>query len=461
MTKDVSSFGTDSLAKPIAVAKSSGSALSNPGASSSNSSLQSDEFASPEADLADLEWRTPAILIAPTKMHLWPEEPKLDAYGGVTYGATLELGTTIRKQLWYNIPSARADFVTESCDPYVLGSIFIAAVNSAELIVHGQASPSLLRNLIDFQNAWKTWWPHRFSVMGISADKEIEDEISGDKTKAICAYSGGVDSNFTIYRHKLIDIGRQQRNIEAALLIQGLDMPLKQAERFQKITSKSKSLLESIGVDLITLKTNFREINPDWNNTHGAALASSLMLFKKHFNEGIIASTYSYHQLLLPWGSNPISDPLMSSNSFQVVHDAPHWSRFSKITALKAWPEAYDNLRVCFELDAEERNCGKCFKCICTWFAARISKIEPPLSLPAPTPEVIHSLRNVPESEMFAMDDCVQLLKATDVPKSIIRAFESCINYNRRRLLIERRGNPGMIYRAASAAHACLSRYLT
>ena len=410
------------------------------------------------------DWRTPVAMINPSTMHLWPEEPQMDGTDRIKFGATLELGSTFRKQLWYSVDLEASKFVTQSCDPFVLGAFFIAAANGADLLVHGQVSPSLLRNLIDFQNAWKSWWQHGFSARSIDADKEAEDLPAAGAPRAICAYSGGVDSNFTIYRHKLIDIGRQKRNIEAALLIHGLDLPLKQNERFERITANSKQLLNSVGINLITLKTNFREINPDWNNTHGAALASALMLFKKQFSEGIIASTYSYDQLLLPWGSNPISDPLMSSKSFEIVHDAPHWARFSKLAALSHWPAAYDKLRVCFELDAEERNCGKCFKCICTWLGCKLAKVEAPASLPAPTAEAILALRNVPAADMFGLDNFGELLENADVPAPILHAFKRCLNHNRRRHLFERKcsnGKPDIWYRFASKVHSRLSRYFT
>lgn len=411
------------------------------------------------------DWRTPSALICPTKMHLWPDEATLDVDGRIRYGATLELGTTFRKKLWYSVPSEARNFVSESCDAFVLGAFFIAATNEADLVVHGQVSPSLLRNLIDFRNAWKTWWPFGFSARGIEADTEAEDlPAPGNPPKAICAYSGGVDSNFTIYRHMLMGLGRQKRNISSALLIQGLDMPLSQDDRFNRVTANSRKLLENIGIDLITLKTNFREVNPDWNNTHGAAIASSLMLFKKEFSEGIIASTYSYHKLLLPWGSNPISDPLMSSKSFEIVHDSAHWARFSKILALTQWPEAYEKLRVCFELDADDRNCGKCFKCVCTWLGARIAKVTPPASLPAPTPEAILQLRNVPAADMFGMEELGKLLDESDIPRPIVKAFKKCVSYNARRFLFERKcrdGKPGFFYRAASKLHSRLSRYFT
>jgi hypothetical protein len=283
---------------------------------------------------------------ASAKMHLWPEEP-FDDDGGTTYSATIELGRAFRKKLWYKVPAQWSSFVTDSCDPLLLGMIFIAAEHRANIEVHGRISPSLLRNVIDFQNAWQAWLPQQFASIEINADKEAEDEPAQSSGLAICAYSGGVDSSFTIYRHQLYSIGRQKRNIDSALLASGFDFSLDKDETFARRAASAESLLNGIGLNLITMQTNFRELNSHWIYTHGAALASSLMLFKRQFTEGIIAGTYDYNRLLLPWGSNPVTDHLLSSNSFQIIHDAPHWSRGGKLGALKNWPAAYDQGKHC------------------------------------------------------------------------------------------------------------------
>jgi hypothetical protein len=329
--------------------------------------------------------------------------------------------------------------VSASADHFLLGTIFLAADHRADLHIHGAVSPSLIRNLIDFQNAWHCWWPHRFEVVEVTADLEMEDSDVAQPGLAICAYSGGVDSTFSIYRHKLCDIGRQKRNIESVLLVHGFDIALEESRRFDQIAERASLLLNGIGLSVITMSTNFREINTDWIYTHGAALASALCLFKRKFSEGIIAGTCEYSGLLLPWGSNPVTDHLLSSKSFQIVHDAPHWMRNAKLMALAAWPEAYNSLRVCFACNTSTLNCGKCFKCISTWFGARAMNLPAPQSIPDPTVESILALDNICDSDLAGMQEFALYVQSCNIPQALARAFQRCINSNLRKREHERR----------------------
>ena len=77
----------------------------------------------------------------------------------------------------------------------------------------------------------------------------------------------------------------------------------------------------------------------------GAALASCLHLFKGRCGAGLIASSKPYDDLLLPSGSNPITDPLMSGDRFEIVHDGAAFSRAVKVAAIGQWRAGVEALR--------------------------------------------------------------------------------------------------------------------
>src|SRR5271157_768689 len=299
----------------------------------------------------------------PDKTHLWPEEASREN-DDLTLSAILERPDGTRRRLWYRLPMKFQEAVTKSCDPFVLGFIFTVMRTPSDLIVHGQVSPSLLRNLIEFQNAWTAWKPTKYHRIDISADLEREQpQANTDET--IMSFSGGGDSSYTAWRHRTGHAGRQQRNLVAGVMLHGFDIPLEEAEAFAGAAKNARLMLASLGMELIPITTNFREIGGTWEDAHGAGLASALMLLQGRYNTGLIASSYDYSALILPWGSNPLTDGMMSSDSFQIIHDGAALDKMAKIKQFSQWPDALKYLRVCMD-GRSAHNCCRCRKCVWT-----------------------------------------------------------------------------------------------
>ena len=91
-----------------------------------------------------------------SKIHLWIEDV-VDKDDSTVIGATIEKPNQKRDALWYKVPCKYRHLLTKSCDPFVVGTIFIAMRESLDIIVHGEVSPSLLRNIDEFQEAWMCW----------------------------------------------------------------------------------------------------------------------------------------------------------------------------------------------------------------------------------------------------------------------------------------------------------------
>jgi hypothetical protein len=74
------------------------------------------------------------------------------------------------------------------------------------------------------------------------------------------------------------------------------------------------------------------------------------------------------------------------------------FTRIEKLQALTVWPEALENLKVCWEgqykFDASpDTNCCVCDKCVRTMLAFRALGLEIPSSFPEPlTPEKVQKL---------------------------------------------------------------------
>ncbi len=84
------------------------------------------------------------------------------------------------------------------------------------------------------------------------------------------------------------------------------------------------------------------------------------------FSTGLIASSHAYDSLRFPWGSNPLTDPLLSSDRLQIINDGGECSRWEKAEAIAEWEPALKHLRVCHKGKQRDRNCGVCPNCLFT-----------------------------------------------------------------------------------------------
>jgi len=371
------------------------------------------------------------------QIHLWREEA-LQADGEVTVSVTIEHPEQSRKRLWYRLHLDYSSFITPSFDPFVVATLLMAMSQSTDLVVHGEVSPSLLQNLAEFQAAWTCWCPGKYQSIAILAEVEREQPQS-NISKAISAFSGGVDSCFTAFRHRKADSGRVQRPLKAGLMVHWIGRPLKQQQVFNLTTQKSKAMLNSLGMELIPMATNFREVMPhNWDDFHGSAIASCLMLLQLGYTTGLIASSDPYNALNLPYGSNPITDPLLSSNAFQIVHDGAAFSRIQKIREIACWREALDSLMVCWEGSQADRNCGRCEKCIRTILGFRVMGIALPACFEQDvTNEQILSINAVKKSQLIELYPILEAAKAANISESWVTALEKAIQRNQRRAVLK------------------------
>ncbi len=365
------------------------------------------------------------------QIHLWPEE-SIASNNLTTVSITIETPNQQRTRLWYRIPSEYSQLLTKSSDPFVVATIFLAMKHSANLIVHGQVSPSLLQNLAEFQAAWHCWHPQHYQQVEITGEIEQELEKTITEERAISTFSGGVDSCFTAFRHRTGSCGRLQRNLSAGLMVHGFDIPLSQQQIFDRAVEKSKAILASLGMELIPMATNFRELKLDWEDAFGAAAASCLMLLQNGYTTGLICGSAVYSALLLPYGSNPITDPLLASKSFAILHDGAGFTRLEKIKEIGKWPEALQNLRVCWEGDLQDRNCGHCEKCVRTILGFRVMGISLPPSFEQDvTDSQILALKGVQEDQLTELEPILEAAKAAGISDSWVNALAKSIARNR------------------------------
>lgn len=134
------------------------------------------------------------------RTHLWQEQVVEDN-GTATIGVTIETPDRERNLLWYRVQAEHRALLTKNCDPFVVATIFLAMSQGTDVLVHGEVSHSLLQNLQEFQPMWSCWRPKHYQQVEITADIEQEHSVANRLEQAISAFSGGLDSCFTAFRH--------------------------------------------------------------------------------------------------------------------------------------------------------------------------------------------------------------------------------------------------------------------
>ncbi len=368
-----------------------------------------------------------------TTFHIWPQEPRVRD-GFVVSAAEIEDSTIGRETLWYRYPEEHAPSLSTSCDHFVVGSINLLMRAGHPVEVHGVVSPSLLKNLQEFQSAWAAW-RDELKQVEITADVECEPAAKATGLGALVAFSGGVDSSFSAFRNSSLFGGRYRRPLKAAVMVHGFDIPLEETNTFASAACRSSAVLQSLELELIPAATNYRTLVEDWSHSFGAAVASCLMALSGSYQEGLIGQGIAYEHLVhFGEGSNPLTDPLLSSDSFKVIPDGAGFVRADKIWMMRDWGSFLENVRVCWAGPIKDRNCCECEKCIRNILTFRVLGLGLPQAFEKDVPDKnIDELKRINEIIMGTQyDEIVCLAREAQISGTWVDVLERRLKKNRR-----------------------------
>ncbi|WP_377451923.1 hypothetical protein [Rhodococcoides fascians] len=217
-----------------------------------------------------------------------------------------------------------------------------------------------LRGASAAQKVFLDWYPRRFRRVSVSA--ALSDTLSGGRGVG-CFFSGGVDSFYSAIT--------QSDRITHLIFVHGFDIAAGNEDLAGRALASARDAAAELGKPLIEVKTTLRSafgdrLSLDWGyDFHGAALAHVGLALSGHLSTVLIPSSNSRWDQVI-WGSHPDLDPLWSSGSVTVEHDALDEDRLGKIRRLATDETALQHLRVCWENRDGRFNCGVCVKCIRT-----------------------------------------------------------------------------------------------
>ena len=284
--------------------------------------------------------------------------------------------------LWFEVDEASGLAVSTRADPFLVGMTPVAMACGAEIEVRGAVSPRLAWGIGQFQQAHFAWWPRHVRVVDVYCET-LEEPPEGQRGNGVAtAFSGGVDSLYTVWRHT----GERETipgfRLGYALLVDGfdLDVDLEETGRWEVLRKVYEPLLAPLGVELVGVRSNlrlFRRAGAGRGGvirSFGTALIASALALSPSLGRFYLAAAHGYSNFH-PDGSTPSTDHLLSTAGLQSIHDgADVPTRFAKTAVIAGWPEALERLRVCSNpgwrsIDAARGvidNCGHCRKCVWT-----------------------------------------------------------------------------------------------
>jgi len=298
----------------------------------------------------------------------------------ICVSACIEIQTTGRTfpdTLWFKFPKSYTDYITDRTDCFAASLLPLAMRYGENLEIHGPLSPRLVHGMQEYQRIQHLWKPNEFKLIEINYTNLKMANVMKVAGGVGCAFSGGVDSFYTLWSH----LPQHEKNlgyrISHCLMINGFDVNSipEDEETFSNQTRQLyEPMMSKLGLQLLVSHTNIWQFmdRGKWQEymyTFGSILSASALALGHLFSRFYIASSFQYTQLF-PWGSHPLLDSLLSTEATEIIHDGAHLKRIEKIVVLSKWPETYSRLRTCLfdksfiTKTASLENCCRCERCI-------------------------------------------------------------------------------------------------
>ncbi|MBW2977311.1 hypothetical protein KY331_00545 [Candidatus Woesearchaeota archaeon] len=293
-----------------------------------------------------------------------PKIKKEDGRICVSSFIEVESDESLSDTLWFKFPEDHEKFVSDNSNGFVVAMLPLAMSLGEDIKVKGRMSSKLAYGLKQYQGYFNFWFPDNLKIVNIICD-DFESENKIDVKGVVCSFSGGVDSFYTLYSHLPENEKDIRHQISHCLFVHGFDIPLNDKKSYDLAKNSYEKLANKLKIKLISTSTNIRDLldkKISWEITHGAALASVALTLSNLISRFYIASSRS----IIAWGSNPITDSLLSTEKLEFLNYRSYETRINKTRMIAHYPETYDNLRVCWERPDGLKNCCRCEKCIRT-----------------------------------------------------------------------------------------------
>jgi 7-cyano-7-deazaguanine synthase in queuosine biosynthesis len=347
------------------------------------------------------------------------DRPKYYKEGNPGISAHINIGGESR-EVWYRVSEGP---LSNGEETFLLAALVPAMKVGEPLVLKGPISPRLLHNIPKVQEIFHAW-DHRLKEVPI----EVQTIGSSPETAPSgvgCFFSGGVDSFYTLLKHR--------DEITKLIFVHGFDISLENTPLRAKVSQAIHSIAAELQKPLIEVETNigtFANNYVDWGlHSHGTAMASVALLLSPQFRKVFIASSHSYSDLI-PWGSHPIIDPLLSTEHMEIIHDGCEATRVEKVAEIALNETAMKYLRVCYVNRGGAYNCGQCEKCLVTMVNLRVAgALEKCTTFTHALDLAAVSRMRVPDMDSrVAAEENLRAVERSGKDPALAQALHDCLN---------------------------------
>src|SRR5271157_1845377 len=271
--------------------------------------------------------------------------------GEVVFSARIQFKNLLLKKphtAWFAFPESYLPYISERADAFAAGFLPLAMAVKEDLHIEGPLSPRLADGLQEYQLALNGWYPKQMSLVNIQAAYLTGLPLEQAGRSCVTLFSGGVDSSYTLMTHLPDRQPLADFQVKHAIFVHGFDIPLQNRPEYAEILKLFSDQLTPLGVEIVPCRTNLHYFSSgllDWGIAHGAEAISTGLILDKLIRYFLVPSSYSLDELI-PWGSSPMIDHWLSTETLQVLHDGTPLARVEKVAAISTWQPAQQYLRV-------------------------------------------------------------------------------------------------------------------
>jgi hypothetical protein len=274
------------------------------------------------------------------------------------------------EHMWFKVPERYSAQLSMQSDAFLIASLAAGMHYQEDIEVRGTVSPKLAYHLGEVQHLLHFRSPKIVTAVEIKYGQLKPLQANPQAVGA--AFSGGVDSFFTLWKHLPKNQAIPDFRITHALFMLGFDILNKDKARYQTLYSRYQDVLHKINIELVPLETNLVSMTIPISRRYffyEQILIGAAHIFGNLFQKFFIPSTKDYWYLKSKISSSELtSDPLLSTDTLEIFHHGSAIRRAEKIEAICDWEPVQAHLRVCSpnKPDTHTLNCGRCEKCFRT-----------------------------------------------------------------------------------------------
>ncbi len=277
------------------------------------------------------------------------------------------------EQIWFDVEERFASGLSTTGNPWITALLPVAVTLGESLEISLPVDAKLREGVEALMGVWSGWFPGKYRPIRITCD--VTPSSRPDQAaRTATLFSAGVDSFYTLLRHEPGGSAHDKLVIDDLLTVWGFDIPLSNGDAFEALHRNIVTVAEAAHKTPVTIATNLRESGwsvANWGRiAQGPALAAVGLALERRYRRVLIPSSVGFHSRS-PWGTHPLTDPLLSTSRTEIRDDGALARRVGKVEALLTSDLALQNLHVCW-MGQSASNCGQCEKCLRTLTALEL-----------------------------------------------------------------------------------------